>query len=97
MADNQNGHNNEIPFRVQPELEVAHIPCASCGNLLEIIEQPFTVMNGLTHSVLIVEHKDAIVCTGCGATYCTGINPNAKPVTSLITVKKAERRIVLPN
>lgn len=96
MADsNHNGHSDEIPFHTAAP-EVAHIPCAGCGELLEIIEQPFTVMNSLTHSVMIVEHKDAIVCGNCGAVYTTGINPKAKPVTTLITVKKPVRRIITP-
>lgn len=98
MSDNptSNGHNQEFALHKQNQPEVARVACAECGNALEIIESPYTVLNSLTHSVLIVEHKDAIICGGCGAVYTTGINARAKPVVSLILVKQAERRILTP-
>lgn len=90
-------NNGGVPFQVyQPK--VAHLPCQVCANVMNVEEPPIRVLNSLTDSVIVIPHTDAIVCGGCGSVYTLAVEvQQARILTSLVVVRKAEPKIIVPN
>jgi hypothetical protein len=96
MSDN-NGRQNDLAHNFPDEPKEALLPCVGCGNMMTIQPTEWSTLNSLTHSVIIATHTDAIVCGACGWIYAIGINADlTQPVFMLLTVKKAESKIIVP-
>lgn len=73
------------------------IKCKDCPEILEIPDTFVTSIDNGAMSVLVCQHGDAIICTGCGAVYAKVVDAKiSQIVTKTRQIAKGNPRVVIP-
>ncbi len=80
-----------------PEEELVRgVPCMECGQEIFAATPEFEFLNSAKQSVIVMTHKQPILCTGCGSLYTFQITDASEIHVALACIKKGERKIIMP-